>query len=77
MQYDKKWAEMGNCKLITTEILGKAVTPDLPYEQTDGRPYIIDRDYLGNIRDTTDPFPGPFETQEDGEARIKVWPVNK
>jgi len=77
MQYDKTWAEMGNCKLITTELLGKAVTPDLPYEQPDGRPYIIDRDYFGHNRDTTNPFPGPFETPEDGEARIKVWPVNK
>ncbi len=75
MQFDLSWAEIRKRDLITTEILGKAATPDLPYEQIDGQPYVIDKDYFGNKRDTVHPFPGPFRVPENGTLKIKVWPV--
>ena len=37
------------------------------YEQADGTPYRIVRDYLGNERNAENPFPGPFELPA-GEA---------
>ena len=42
------------------------------YEQPDGKPIVIDRDYLGRPR-TEHSAPGPFEQVKDGEMRWKVW----
>ena len=56
-------------------MLGKAVIPDLPFENADGSPLKIDTDYFGKKRDTTNPFPGPFEVKESGKQKIKVWPL--
>ncbi len=60
--------------LVTTEMLGKAKIPDLPYEQPDGKPYRIDTDYFGNKRKTNNPYPGPFNEPKEGKQLIKVWP---
>ena len=57
---------------ITTEKLGKAKLPKQFYEQPDGKPIVIDTDYLGRPR-TEHPAPGPFEQLKDGEMRWKVW----
>jgi alpha-N-arabinofuranosidase len=72
-EFDKTWAE---CKgpLVTTEMLGKAIIPDLPYEQPDGTPYRLDTDYFGNKRNTNNPYPGPFEPDSGGKLVLKVWP---
>jgi alpha-N-arabinofuranosidase len=61
-------------QLVTTELLGKAKTPDLPYVQPDGSPYRIETDYLGKKRNTENPFPGPFATSQIEKEMIKVWP---
>jgi hypothetical protein len=57
-------------KRVTTELLGKARVPGLAYENPDGSPLVIDRDYAGKARDAARPWPGPFEGYA---AEIKVW----
>ena len=73
---DKTWAEKRSHQLITTELLGRAKIPDLPYDQPDGSPYRIDTDYFGKKRNTANPFPGPFECPEGARLTLKVWPVS-
>jgi len=70
---DKAWAQQKNRPLVTTDLLGKAKIPDLPFEQPDGSPYRIDTDYFGRKRNMENPFPGPFENPGTGTLRLKVW----
>lgn len=71
---DEDWAEIGH-PLVTSELLGRARVPGLPYEQPDGAPYRIDTDYLGKPRDdAARPFPGPFELPQGGRHVLKLWP---
>jgi len=72
MRLDKAWAKPER-QLVTTELLGKAKTPNLPYEQPDGTPYRIDTDYFGNKRNTANPCVGPFERKGQGRLELKVW----
>jgi hypothetical protein len=55
-------------KPVTTELLGKARVPGLPYENADGTALRIDYDYFGAKR--TKFTAGPFESPA---ARVKVW----
>ncbi|MFO7976512.1 MAG: carbohydrate-binding protein [Candidatus Hydrogenedentota bacterium] len=73
---DLAWGRKSR-ELVTTERLGKAVIPDLPYVQPDGTPYRIDRDYFGSERDAGNPFPGPFASVDDGRQTFQVWPVER
>ena len=57
---------------MTTELLGKAKTPDMPYENPDGSPLKIDTDYFGKQRNETNPTPGPFENPGTGALTLKV-----
>ena len=59
--------------LVTTDLLGKAVIPGLPYENPDGSPLEIDTDYFGKKRNMSNPSSGPFEQPGEGDLRIKVW----
>ena len=70
---DKSWPEKPPRQLITTERLGKATIPDLPYEQPDGTPLKIDTDYFGKKRSEANPTAGPFENQGEGKLKLKVW----
>ncbi len=72
---DKKWAEKQPHQLVTTELLGRAKIPDLPYERPNGSPYRIDTDYFSKKRKAENPFPGPFELIEGGKHLLKVWPM--
>ena len=74
---DKDWGTAQTRKLVTTELLGKAATPKLPYEQPDGAPLCLDTDYFGKTRAEPNPFPGPFELPEGGKQRLKVWPIGR
>ena len=58
---------------VTTDLLGKAKIPALPYVNPDGSPIKIDRDYFGNLRNASRPIPGPFEPQQEGALVLKVW----
>ena len=68
-------AELGRAStvLVTTELLGKASVPKLPYENPDGSPLVIDRDYFGTKRDPHHPAPGPFAKPGHGDLNLKVW----
>jgi len=58
---------------VTTEMLGKARIPQLPYENPDGTPVKIDTDYFGKPRNKTHPMAGPFENPGTGPLTLKVW----
>jgi alpha-N-arabinofuranosidase len=60
-------------KLVTTELLGKAKIPGLPYENPDGSPLKVDADYLGKQRNPVNPSAGPFENPGTGAVVLKVW----
>jgi alpha-N-arabinofuranosidase len=69
---DKVWAQQQR-QVVTTDLLGKAKIPDLPYEQPDGSAYRIDTDYFGKKRNKANPSPGPFENPGAGKLTLKVW----
>jgi alpha-N-arabinofuranosidase len=70
---DKALAEKPGRQLVTTDLLGKAKVPDLPYEHPDGSPLRIDTDYLGKKRPEKNPTPGPFENPSQGRLVLRVW----
>ncbi|MDP6113214.1 MAG: right-handed parallel beta-helix repeat-containing protein [Planctomycetota bacterium] len=72
LSLDKKWANRKR-KLVTTELLGRARIPDQRFENPDGSPLRIDKDFLGKKRDDMNPFPGPFEMIDGSNGRVRVW----
>ena len=62
-------------QMVTTELLGKAITPNASFENPDGTPLKIDSDYFGKKRSETHPFVGPIEGLIMGVQTIKVWPL--
>jgi len=58
---------------VTTELLGKARIPQLPYENPDGSPIRVDTDYFGKKRTQANPTPGPFENPVTPPLKLKVW----
>jgi len=72
---DPAWRDEKARRLVTTERLGRASIPDLPYVNPDDSPLCIDADYFGNKRDQAKPFPGPFERPKRGEEALKIWPL--
>ena len=63
--------------LVNTELLGKALTPNTPFENVDGSPIVIDTDYFGQSRNMQNPSPGPFENNYKGMLEFRVWPICK
>jgi len=59
--------------LLTTERLGKAKIPQLPFENADGSHLVVNTDYFGRKKETGKPSVGPFENPGQGEVRLKVW----
>jgi len=57
---------------VTTELLGKAKIPGLPYVNPDGSPLKLEADYFGNRRDAAKPSPGPFENPGTGALVLRV-----
>ena len=57
--------------VLTSAMLGKAKISGLPYENSDGSPLKIDKDYFGKPRSPNQPTPGPFETPPPGLLRLK------
>ena len=71
---DEAWRTAHPRALVTSSILGKAVIPNCGFENADGSPLVIDTDYFGRARNAQNPFPGPFESFQNGTQTIKVWP---
>lgn len=61
-------------KIVSTQLLGKALIPDQAYENPDGSPLKIDTDYFGRKRNEKNPSAGPFENPVIGkQINLKVW----
>jgi alpha-L-arabinofuranosidase len=73
MKIDPAWADQQLRKLVSTELLGSARVPDLPYVQPNGQPYLLNHDWFGVKRDADKPFPGPFEAASFVDGAVKVW----
>jgi len=59
--------------LVTTDTLGRAKTPDLPYVSADGSAVKVDTDFFGKKRSRKAPTPGPFEKVGGGDLKLRVW----
>ena len=70
---DEAWGQRER-SIVTTELLGKAKTPNLPYLNYDGARLTIDVDYFGEKRNTRNPSAGPFDESKEGSQTITVWP---
>ena len=68
-------AEWSNAsrQIVTTELLGFAGVSGARFEQADGSPIRVDRDYLGRSRNQQNPSVGPFELPS-GKVQLKIWP---
>lgn len=58
-------------KPISSERLGITKLSGYPYENADGTPFSLIKDYFGNHRSESTPIIGPFE--EVNNNRIKLW----
>ncbi|MGE5608692.1 MAG: carbohydrate-binding protein, partial [Bacillota bacterium] len=72
MKFDKGWIAARTRQLVTTELLGKASIPNLPYERPDGTPIRVNSDHLGRPRNEANPTPGPLEAPGTGTLAVKV-----
>lgn len=63
-------------QLIDTKVLGRVRITEMPYEDPEGNPIVIDTDYFGEKRDQTLPI-GPFTHLKKGKNRIKLWEQRK
>jgi alpha-L-arabinofuranosidase len=70
---DKNWLKEQKRNFVTTESLGKAIIPNLPFENVDGSKVIIDTDYFGKKRNKENPSPGSFEILNSGKQKIKIF----
>jgi hypothetical protein len=64
-----------NCdvKMITTALLGKAKVPNAFFDNPDGTPLTIDRDYFNKVRSVENDIAGPFAKVAKGQVVLKVW----
>lgn len=69
---DRAWALEQPRKLVTTDLLGLAAIPKLPFVRFDNTMVQILTDYTGNLRDPNNPFPGPFEVTKAGKDTLLV-----
>jgi hypothetical protein len=70
--FDKKINTV-KTRVVNTDLLGKAIVPNLSFENRDGTPLKIDYDYLGIKRNNSKPAAGPFEKLKSGENLLKIW----
>lgn len=59
--------------MIDSERLGITKLSGFPFENPDGTPFVLDKDYFGASRSSA-PVAGPFESLSS-TTRIKVWPL--
>jgi hypothetical protein len=60
-------------RILNSENLARARIPKARFENPDGTPLIIDRDYLGNMRTEKNNLPGPFVDLTGDKFMVKVW----
>ncbi|NJN25747.1 MAG: DUF1565 domain-containing protein [Cyclobacteriaceae bacterium] len=59
---------------VSTEMLGEAFQPEVPFLNPDGGQIRIDTDYFNVARDQEKPAAGPFQKLEAGSNTMKLWP---
>ena len=64
---DKAWSDH-NGPLVTTEMLGRAKIPNLPYMNPDDTPLAIDKDYFGDSRESGQARHGTVGQAQSREA---------
>ncbi|HET6216068.1 MAG TPA: right-handed parallel beta-helix repeat-containing protein [Acidobacteriaceae bacterium] len=69
---DSAWATERRRKLVTSDLLGMAMIPHLPFVRADNTSIRVDTDYSGRPRNPDNPFPGPFENPEGGKQSILI-----
>jgi alpha-L-arabinofuranosidase len=74
---DKSWATEQRRELVTSDLLGTAKIPDLPFVRADNTSVLIDADYSGRPRNPVNPFPGPFESPDGGKQSILIRPAKE
>lgn len=62
-----------NTSMVTTEILGATFISEAIYENPDGTPYFLNKDFSGDMRNEKNPVPGPFEKLDKGINILRVW----
>ncbi len=72
MKFDPAWKAGRTRQIVTTKLLGRAIIPNVPFEQPDGTPISIATDYFGQSRNESNPTPGPFENPGQGDLKLKV-----
>jgi len=60
-------------QLVTTGRLGTTIVSEAIFENSDGSPYSINLDFLGNKRNKYNPLPGPLEIIKNELEHYKVW----
>ena len=59
--------------IVTTQLLGNAKIPKLPFVNRDGSPLKLDVDFFGKKRTGEKPTAGPFELPGEGNLSLEVW----
>lgn len=59
--------------IVSTQLLGTTLVSEAIYEHPDGSPYILDRDYVDQLRSEENPMPGPVESLQGGKQTLKLW----
>lgn len=59
--------------LITSELLGKTRVTKTLFDNPDGTPLKMDKDYFGHTRSMENAVAGPFVDLDKGSMSIKVW----
>jgi len=60
-------------EIITTDILGSAKVPHAKFENRNGTPLKIDKDYFGKKRTAENIYAGPFNKVTREKMVIQVW----
>jgi alpha-N-arabinofuranosidase len=72
IRLDKNWLQQKR-RLATTNVLGKAIVPNLPFENPNGSDVKINTDYFGKQRNAVNPSPGPFEITGSKVEKLRLW----
>ncbi len=62
---------------VTTELLGEAFQPEVPFLNPDGSHLDVDADYFGISRNLQKSMVGPFMDLKEGTNKIMIWPKNE
>ncbi len=72
LEFDKSITE-AQTSLVTSEKLGTVIVSEAMFENPDGTPYIINKDFMGRERKQSQPMVGPLEQMEAGKQEIVIW----